>query len=80
MAVTVLIGAAARKTAHSGRVLSSRPMTVTVRVLAERSEALAEEVGRLFTNVLATGPEDRPPMLAPKLCEVEYLYEGGDVE
>jgi hypothetical protein len=55
-------------------------LAITVRVLSDMSEALAEEVGRIFTKVLSTRPEDPLPMVAAKLCEVEYLYEGGDVE
>ena len=51
-----------------------------MRVLAEMSEALAQEVERIFTNVLSIGPGDPLPMVPAKRCEVEYLYESGDVE
>jgi hypothetical protein len=55
-------------------------LTMNVRVLSDMSEALAEEVERIFTKVLSTRPEDPLPLVAPKLCEVEYRLEGGDVE
>jgi hypothetical protein len=54
--------------------------TITVRVLAGMSEALAEEVEHIFTKVLSTRPEDPPPLVFPKLCEVEFMDEFGEVE